>query len=203
MNGGKGQIVTESMIQNALYRHLRWDKSFIYIFPNMASITMYEADILAVTRSGYASEYEIKLSLSDFRADRKKREKHCSLSGEIRKIVYPYPWGKGREIYVTRDAPEDPYKAMRHECWPEQRPKYFWYVIHGFDVPEGELPDYAGLMRFLPSPPGAHRPPQDNFDFKKWAPKLDSRPVNPERIARATTNMLYRYWELRLKERTA
>ena len=185
--------VTEFTIQNALYRRLRFDKGIIHIFPNMASITMYEADLLAVTRSGYAHEYEIKLSLSDFRADKKKREKHCSLSGDTRKIPYPYSFGTERYIHVKKDAP-DGHAGMRFQCFPNHRPKYFWYVTYGFQIPEGELPAYAGLMRFMPDMP--HR--SADFETIKPAPKLESQKVDEKKIMRATENMLYRYWDLRI-----
>jgi hypothetical protein len=66
----KSVAVTEKTVQDALYYYLRNGNSST-IFPNMDTITGYEADILAVTRAGYAYEYEIKLSLADFRADMK------------------------------------------------------------------------------------------------------------------------------------
>lgn len=39
---------------------------------------LHECDILKVTLSGYATEYEIKVSKSDFIADKKKKHKHDS-----------------------------------------------------------------------------------------------------------------------------
>lgn len=185
--------ITEKTIQNNLYRQLR--PSFTHVFPNMAEITMYEADLIAVSRAGYAYEYEIKLTLSDFRADQKKREKHASLCGATREMAYPYAWGDKRIIHVMADAPEDPYKAMRFQCYPHLRPKEFWYVTHGFEIPEQEIPEYAGLMRYRPNRLGYLR-----FEVIKQAPKLKAVKVDEKRIIHATNNMLYRYWELRLKE---
>lgn len=184
--------VTEKTVQDSLYCHLRGG-GFSHIFPNMDTITGYEADILAITKAGYAYEYEVKLTLADFRADLNKRCKHASLSGKVKKISYPYSWGKEREVYVMKDAPLDFYEAMRSgTCFPEQRPKQFWYVVYGFSVPEGELPAYAGLMQFIDSRHG--------FKILTPAPKLKANKVSPQRLKHATDNMLFRYWSLRMKE---
>lgn len=40
---------------------------------------LHECDILSLTKSNYATEYEIKVSKSDFKADKKKKHKHNSL----------------------------------------------------------------------------------------------------------------------------
>ncbi len=183
--------IKEKNVQDSLYRYLR--TGYSCIFPNMDTITGYEADILAITKAGYAYEYEIKLSLADFRVDRKKICKHASISGAVKKIPYPYRWGKEREIYVLADAPEDPLQAMRNgTCYPDHRPKQFWYVIYGFDVPEGELPAYAGLMRFIDTRRG--------FQVLTPAPNLPAKKVDPQRMIRARENMIFRYWSLRLKD---
>jgi hypothetical protein len=186
-------MITEKAIQDALYRHLR--VSFTTVFPNMDTITNYEADVLAVSRAGYAYEYEIKISLADFRADMKKVCKHASLSGKVKKIPYPYDWNP-HDIYVLSDAPEDPFQAMRNgTCYPEKRPKQFWYVIHGFDVPDAELPTYAGLMKYAVPEVGLPW-----FETIKQAPNLPAKKVDKDLLHHATANMLFRYWSLRLRE---
>jgi len=190
--GGKVPVITETIIQNALYRHLRFDRGFVLIYPNMTTITNYEADMIAVSKAGYAYEWEIKVSLSDFRADLKKREKHASLSGAVRKIQSPYAYYKNTEIHVRADAPENPFDATRYQCFPDCRPKEFWYLIHGFDIPDGELPAYAGLMKFVEKDRGRRV-----FEIITPAPKLETQKVDEKKIVRATSNMLYRYWELR------
>ena len=189
MDGTGRETITERQIQNALYHYLF--PQFEIIYPNMDTITCYEADILGITRAGYAYEYEIKISLSDFRADLKKREKHATLAGRVRKIDYPYPWGKGKDYYVMDDAPDDPHHALRYQCFPERRPKQFWYVVCGFSVPDGGLPAYAGLIQY-----DGHR-----FQVINDAPNLPASKVPQERIVHASSNMLYRYWQLRLRER--
>ncbi len=46
--------------------------SCVVIAPNYTPMDWWECDLWAVTRNGYAAEYEIKLSVADFRADAKK-----------------------------------------------------------------------------------------------------------------------------------
>lgn len=52
-----------------------------YILEN-SYIYNWESDFFSVTSSGYAQEIEIKVSLSDFKADFKKEEKHKILKGK-------------------------------------------------------------------------------------------------------------------------
>jgi len=191
--------VTEKQIQNDLYYYL-YHHGMKLIFPNMDVITGYEADIIALTGRNYASEYEIKISLADFRADRKKVFKHASLAQDVRKHKYPYDCDKDRELWVKLDAPDDPYQALRYVCLPDRIPKHFWYVIHGFDVPAGELPDYAGLMRYEADSRQVYGL---KFKVVRKAPQLKARPVDEKTVQHATTNMLYRYWTIRLKTEAA
>lgn len=56
----------------------------------------HECDVLAVTRSGYATEYEIKRTRSDFFADFKKpkhREMKKGSGGKISRFYYVCPKG--------------------------------------------------------------------------------------------------------------
>lgn len=51
---------------------------------------LHECDVLKVTPSGYATEYEIKVSKSDFKADIKKKHKHDSRF--IKQMYYAVPF---------------------------------------------------------------------------------------------------------------
>ena len=51
---------------------------------------LHECDILKVTLSGYATEYEIKVSESDFKADAKKKHSHDSKF--IKQMYYVVPF---------------------------------------------------------------------------------------------------------------
>lgn len=51
---------------------------------------LHECDILKVTPAGYATEYEIKISKSDFKADLKKKHSHNSKF--IQRLFYVVPY---------------------------------------------------------------------------------------------------------------
>lgn len=186
--------ITEYEIQNELFRHLRCSQ-YKMIVPNIDCITGFEADLLCVTRAGYAEEYEIKLTLSDFRADLKKRAKHASLSGAVKEVPHPFAEYKAveeRTILIPIDSTADKYRALRERCWPTHRPKRFWYVICGFNVPEPEIPSYAGLMRYVPD--------RKIFESIKPAPKLKASPMNERDLHHAANNMIWRYWKIRIEK---
>ena len=48
------------------------------VIPNVCVFFRHEVDILVLSKSGYATEYEIKISKADIRADAKKLHKHES-----------------------------------------------------------------------------------------------------------------------------
>jgi len=71
----KGRTMTERQIQRALYWMCR--DSCSVIMPNFTPYSWWECDIFAVTHARYFREYEIKLSVSDFKADRNKKRGRC------------------------------------------------------------------------------------------------------------------------------
>jgi hypothetical protein len=182
--------MTERDIQIGLYLHLVHRKGIPNIWPNTDKLTGYEADLLAVTKAGYAYEYEIKRTKSDFRADKKKLQKHASLAGTgMTKLATP----GGKERYVlTAQHLKQPRRIYLDACYPNLRPKYFWYVCWSFEPPADEVPDYAGVMLVDRRGKG----PWISMDIIKPAPILPSQKVDPARIARANRSMAYRYWNL-------
>ena len=70
--------MTTKEIQSVLQRWL-YDKSNIYQCLNYAKSGYFEADILAMTASMVITEIEVKVSISDYRADFKKTAKHYRL----------------------------------------------------------------------------------------------------------------------------
>lgn len=53
------------------------------------NIVSHECDILSVTKNNYLREIEIKISVSDFKADFKKKHNH---EGNIRQFYYAVPY---------------------------------------------------------------------------------------------------------------
>ena len=83
--------MTEREIVNSLmiyYRQYRYRVNNVYVFN-------WESDFIAVARSGYIIECEIKTSRSDFFADMKK-DKHKIMQDQFRKNFIPH-----RFMYVV------------------------------------------------------------------------------------------------------
>jgi hypothetical protein len=60
------------------------------IVPNISwGLDLHEIDLLVLTKSGYAWEIEIKTSLSDLKADKKK--KHGHYSNKIHRLYFAVP----------------------------------------------------------------------------------------------------------------
>lgn len=62
--------ITEAWIQAELHRIK--GRAGVAIIPNRHIPWWYEADAMAITKAAYWSEYEIKLSLTDYKADFEK-----------------------------------------------------------------------------------------------------------------------------------
>jgi len=58
-------------------------------FIEWGTATDHECDILIIKPSGYAIEVEIKMSVSDFKADMKK--KHSHINEKLRQLYYAMP----------------------------------------------------------------------------------------------------------------
>ena len=83
--------MTECDIQTVLGCHYGVDKGQIVV-PNVL-LGSYEADFIMITKSDYLIEVEIKISISDFRADFKKKHYHdCP---EVNALYYALP----KELY--------------------------------------------------------------------------------------------------------
>jgi hypothetical protein len=100
-----------------------------YIMPNFTFahycptfIGSFEADIYSINSSGYSNEYEIKTSLSDFKADQKK----CGILGGFNK--------EKTTIYKSELIQKG------------ERASKFWYVVPENLVPLDLVPTYAGLL---------------------------------------------------------
>lgn len=112
-----------------------------YIVENLY-VFRWESDMLLKTRSGYWYEIECKISMSDFKHDFTKEEKHTILQRgerfESRKKIVYIEEGSTRVV-------------KWHECgeWkPCKRPNYFSYCVPWYLKEKVSLliPDYAGLV---------------------------------------------------------
>lgn len=106
-------------IELAIMRRFEYVRNIIV--PNVNSLLMFEADMLILTPSGYATGFEIKVSLSDLKADFKKKQ-HINMN----------------DIF---------YQSMTRKEWFFKKFKYFNYAVpESLQNAALELiPDFCGL----------------------------------------------------------
>jgi len=118
-------MVSERSIQLRLF--WKYSSQFVFAAPNYTPEHWWECDMWGLLRSGYAIEYEIKLSMSDFYADRTKQ-----------KTMYSRQTG---EMYTAN-------KHAMLSRKDERCPNRFAYVVPESlqDQVQAALPEWAGLL---------------------------------------------------------
>ncbi len=148
-------------------------------FPNMFAVSQYiESDLIRVTPSGYMYEYEIKHSLADLRADKRKTGKHAAYL----------------QAYLSQGL-----RSTKLTI-----PKEFYYVLAiGEKLPKLSakqaadlIPDYAGLIYAHPYIGRADGQPYASCDFIRNAPRLSRQPIAEEKLADMQKKINFRFWEL-------
>jgi len=137
----------------------------------------WERDFLQITSAGYAHEFEIKRTLSDLKADKKKkRERHKHIN---------YKWAKIDPAFKLDEEPK--------------QVSTFSYVIT-FDLKDlGLIPDYAGLYRLYAGKDKEAIWPGDHWICKRKPKRLPAPELKAHELNRIMKNFQYRYWDLRLK----
>lgn len=124
---------------------VRYRRSFV--LPNYTPLNWFECDVFELTEAGYFREYEIKLTLSDFKADQNKWLK---------------TYDRIRRIEITHAKHE----MLKHG--DRRGPCQFWYVAPvGLLSPE-IVPQWCGLIEIETS---ANRRLWETKELKP-APKL-------------------------------
>ena len=125
--------INESYIQKRLLSG--WKSTHQYVMENLY-VFGWESDFLLKTKSGYWYEAEIKISLSDFKADFKKKEKHQILENGF-KI-----WKSWKYNPLTKE------KIEYNKEVKTKRPNYFTYAVPWYleEQVKPILPKYAGLL---------------------------------------------------------
>ena len=109
--------MTERDAQILVWRwNINHSTNFLCILPN-SGILGHEADVVKIMPSGRTTEFEIKCSLADLRADAKKKWKLETIRRSM----------TGQET-----------------AWPV--PNYFFYVIEHEWIAKVAIPDWAGIL---------------------------------------------------------
>lgn len=151
--------MTEYDIQLIIIKH--WYKSNNLILPNIC-LGYGEADVFRLTRAGYSTEFEIKITRQDFNNDKNKRHKH-----EIYNTVF-------KDIPLATNVPKSK-KGI---------PNYFAYVVPcQISLTVADVPEYAGLyvvtdkrgLEQLKYPPCLHKEKHSDYWVEKIARSLNAK----------------------------
>lgn len=150
--------------------HQEFYPSSAITVPRYTPLNWWECDFYRITPKGYAYEYEIKHSVSDFRKDAKKKS-------------YVYPLHKRRTKH-----------SLIAEGW-DGAPNYFTFVIHFSIIDKIKVPEWAGLMAFGRS---KWNPEIVRLLKRKRAPRIHGKRIDDlnEAKAKICHSFWYRYWSL-------
>ncbi len=169
--------MTETDLQRVVIfpRHRR-----AFVLPNYTPRRWWECDVFEVTAAGYFREYEVKLTLGDFKADRKKWRERWQRPAEQKheRLAHGDSRGPTRFWFVT------PRGLLFLEAGPRRNP-------------EAVLPAWAGLIEV-----------EDLGEEHSWwwrryqakevrvAPRLHKEKFGDGRLAHAKSVVYYRFYDL-------
>ncbi len=160
--------MTERMIQRWLYWSRR--STAMMMMPNYAPRKWFECDLWLVTKAGYFYEFEIKLSRSDFLADRRK-------GGGV-------GWSRQDGRYQKNERLT---KYQRIEKADPIGPSRFWYVVHQ-SLAEMDFPDWCGVLIAKPVASSVC------CSRLRDAPRIHRGKADQSTIGHAKSVTYYRYW---------
>lgn len=170
--------MSERQVQRQLFSilHSRYD----VLMPNYTPRDWFECDLFGVTKAGYFQEFEIKMTLADFKKDAEK----AGLVREPNPLYVPnakvvMPGAVFADRYVSAG------KHDRLARKDERGPSRFWFVLPEGLMPEASIPPWAGVYWFTAT---------------KWptvgrqAPKLHGSKIAESITSHALGVCYYRYW---------
>lgn len=204
--------LTERDITNALARHLGWSKNLV--LPNLQSGPLgFEADLTLIRPSGWAEEFEVKVSKADFRKEFTKTLKHRTIvEGHPKRLSEPGSWTVNFEeakaewdtalSLATNPREEWRGRIINLHDFTRVTPhccRNFWFVmpVELAMALVADIPAYAGLLAVTHAGRGYH-----TVGVLKEAPKLAmAQKATPELRHRLFQSAYYRFHDLRLKDR--
>ena len=135
----------------------------------------YESDLLAITKTGFSHEVEIKRTKSDYQADfiKSKKGYHKRKMSEAQKAIM---------------LPED---TLKHDqIKAGELANHFWFACPAGLIDPKEIPEYAGLIYF-----DATTTRRCRVWVVKAAPKIHKGKTTLEMENRVLRSMMHRAWK--------
>jgi len=130
--------LTESVVQSIICNDKDHQKRYDVMVPRCMTQIDNEADILAIRKSGFCDEFEIKLTRADFLNDRKKVIQHRRPDFDDKQDL---DWFMNPKELA-------PYQKLKLEALSagDMVVNNFWYVLKEGIASVDDLPSYAGLI---------------------------------------------------------
>jgi hypothetical protein len=176
--------MTEKEIVNGFCDMVMKRRAANKIIPNVF-IGNYEADIFEITKAGYTSEYEVKISKADFKSDANKNNGYYSNAetGFKHKINY-----------------------KKDELARGDRVNYFYYIVPEGLINKEDLPNYAGLIyvkkittTYYTHSKGYYDKELLVYNIIVSAPKLSNEKINQNQFLKCMESCYYRFHAFRNK----
>jgi hypothetical protein len=151
----------------------------------------HECDFISVTKAGYLTEYEIKVSKHDFKRDFiDKKIKHEWLKGnQTGKLLFEGSYDTNKEVIVDKFTDNFAGFQRTIEMSNYLGPNYFYYVCPEKLIDLSDIPNYAGLI-YIREYRG-----KGYLDFIKNAPILHKNKITEETKSNIFTRYMYDYWK--------
>lgn len=169
--------LTESYIACALRAYFSIRKNCSVSALNIKTYHDYESDFIAINPRGFVHEVEIKLSLSDFKADFKKSRTKIGTYEE-----------NGQVKFSEREIPK--HDSIKNGEYAN----HFWFAAPQGVIPIELVPDYSGLIEFSVR---EQRRARDLVivHITKPAPKMHKNKSDKDFIYRLCFSMMHKAWD--------
>lgn len=181
--------LTENLVQDIIGQYEQHIKRYDVMVPRCMTQLDSEADILAIRKSGFCDEFEIKLSRADFLKDRKKIVNYRPSKINV---------GEDKAWFMSNSAERAklaPWQKLKLDALidGDMIPNYFWYVIKEHIVDYSDIPEFAGLIEIN----------QHGLVKVTRSPtKLHNRKLSFESRFRYSSLLNERFWKYRVKSNT-
>ncbi len=165
---------TERDIQRFIYG--RNHPRYIVLMPNYTPCGWWECDLFGVTKAGYFHEFEIKLTVADFRKDARKKAQDS------------WKWVDGVKQTI-------PGITKHSQIGQAIGPARFWYVTPVDLIGLEDVPEWAGWQTFKPS--SLHSDRYAHVRTMKPAPQIHKTKIADSIIRHSMSVCYYRYWHER------
>lgn len=160
----------------------RYHKAFV--IPNHTPRGWYESDVVEISKAGFFTEYEIKMSVSDFRADAAKGR-------------------GGTKFFSPQFAHLNKPETMKHDqlaARDTKGPSRFWFVTPRGLLNATDIPPWAGLMEAYAHADERYHP---FLNVVRPAPRIHNERANPALKEYGLVSCYWRMHRLYLGDRTA